>query len=77
MKFSVKGFFSKCDEIRRKLRIWSYLLKNSLMENFIFCSMVGIIWKIFKGAGKTYTRAKTVVHCCFSLKKISLMQSSK
>ena len=36
MKFSIKDFFSKCDEIRRKLRIWSYLLKKSLMGNFIF-----------------------------------------
>ena len=37
MKFSIKDFFSKCDQIRRKLRIWSHLLKKSLMENFIFC----------------------------------------
>ena len=36
MKFFIKGFFSKCDQIRRKLRIWSHLLKKSLMENFIF-----------------------------------------
>ena len=35
MKFSVKDFFSKCDQIRRKLRIWSHLLKKSLLENFI------------------------------------------
>ena len=35
-KFSIKDFFSKCDQIRRKLRIWSRLLKKSLMENFIF-----------------------------------------
>ena len=41
MKFSIKDFFSKCDQIRRKLRIWSHLLKKSLMENFIFCA-VGI-----------------------------------
>ena len=34
MKFSIKDFFSKCDQIRRKLRIWSHLLKKSLMENF-------------------------------------------
>ena len=34
MKFSIKDFFSKCDQIRRKLR--SHLLKKSLMENFIF-----------------------------------------
>ena len=31
-----KDFFSKRDQIRRKLRIWSHLLKKSLMENFIF-----------------------------------------
>ena len=36
MKFSIKDLFSKCDQIRRKLRIWSHLLKKSLMENFIF-----------------------------------------
>ena len=28
-------FFSKCDEIRISLRIWSYLLNKSLVENFI------------------------------------------
>ena len=36
MKFSIRDFFSKCDQIRRRLRIWSHLLKKSLMENFIF-----------------------------------------
>ena len=36
---SIKDFFSRCDQIRRFLRIWYYLLKKSLMENFIFlCS---------------------------------------
>ena len=38
MKFSIKDFYSKCDQILSFLRIWSYLLKKSLMENFIFCS---------------------------------------
>ena len=39
-KFFFKDFFSKCDQIRRKLRIWSHLLKKSLMETFIFlCSV--------------------------------------
>ena len=37
LNISIKDFFSKCDQIRRKLRIWSHLLKKSLMENFIFC----------------------------------------
>ena len=34
MKFSIKDFFSKCDQIRRKLRIWSHLLKKSLKTSF-------------------------------------------
>ena len=36
MKFSIKDFFSKCEQIRRKLRIWPHLPKKFLMENFIF-----------------------------------------
>ena len=39
MKFSAKDFFSKCDQIRRNMRIWSHLLKKSLMENLIFCAV--------------------------------------
>ena len=42
MKFSIKDFFfSKCEQIRRKLRIRSHLImKKSLMENFIFCAVM-------------------------------------
>ena len=39
MKFSIKDFFSKCDQICSFLRIWSHLMKKSLMENFIFCAV--------------------------------------
>ena len=39
MKFSIKDFSSKCDQIRSALRIWSYLLEKSLMENFVFCAV--------------------------------------
>ena len=39
MKFSIKDFFSKCVQIRSFLRIWSHLLKKSLIENFIFCAV--------------------------------------
>ena len=42
MRFSIKDFFSKCDRICRKLRIWSHLLETSLMENFIFWTVVGL-----------------------------------
>ena len=38
-KFSITDFFSKCDQIRRKLRIWAHFLKKSLIENFIFCAV--------------------------------------
>ena len=40
MKFSIKDFFSNFDQIRSKLRIWSYLLNKYLMENFIFCTVL-------------------------------------
>ena len=39
IKFSIKDFFSKCDQICSLLLIWSHLLKKSLMENFIFCAV--------------------------------------
>ena len=39
MKFSIKDFFSKYDQIRSFLRIWSHLLKKSLIENFFFCAV--------------------------------------
>ena len=39
MKFSMKNFFSKCEQIRRKLRMWSHLLKKFLMQNFIICAV--------------------------------------
>ena len=44
MKFSIKGFFSEGDQFRRKLLIWSHLLKKSVMENFIFCAVLN--WKV-------------------------------
>ena len=45
MKFFIMDFFSKCEQIRRKLRIGSHPLKKSSMgkssmENFIFCAVL-------------------------------------
>ena len=37
MKFSIRNFFCKCNQICRFQRIWSHLLKKSFTENFIFC----------------------------------------
>ena len=39
MKFSIKDFVSKCDQICREMCIWSNLLEKSLIENFIFCAV--------------------------------------
>ena len=40
MKFSIKDFFSKCYQMRNFLRIWSHLLKKSLIEILIFCELI-------------------------------------
>ena len=40
MKFFIKDFSSKCEQIRSFLRIWSHLLETSLMKNFIFLCIV-------------------------------------
>ena len=45
----MKDFFSKCDQIRRNLPIWSHLLKKTLMENFIFCPVLIQVIKSNKG----------------------------
>ena len=51
MKFSIKDFFSKCDQIRRKLRIWSHLLKKFLIENFTFCAVRNNLMQFFNLVG--------------------------
>ena len=38
MKFSIKDFFSKCDQIHSFLRIWSHLPKKPLMKSL--CSLI-------------------------------------
>ena len=42
MKFAIKNFVSKCNQIRNFLRIWSHLLKKYLVENFILCVLIYI-----------------------------------
>ena len=45
IKYSIKDFLSKCDQIHRKLRIWSNLLEKSIMENFYFVQWQLSMWK--------------------------------
>ena len=51
MNFSIQDFFSKCDQIRRKLWIWSHLLKKSLTENFILLKFF-VEYTIVKNSAK-------------------------
>ena len=32
IKFSIIDLFSKCDQIRRKMQIWSHLLKKEILN---------------------------------------------
>ena len=45
INFFVKNWFSKCEHIRIKLRIYSHLLNKSFTEKFIFCvvNIIGFI----------------------------------
>ena len=72
MKFSVKGFFSKYDQIRSFLRIWSHLLKKSLLENFNFqCSQSTSCLKSNKAHGYDKINIRVLEICgdtiCLSL----------
>ena len=71
IKFSIKDFFSKCDQIRSFLRIWSHLLKKSFMKNFIFCAVLTTIQGSFPGAILTFS-----IMYKFSFKVSSLIFAS-
>ena len=45
IKLSIKDFFSKCDQIRSFLRIWSHLLKKYLKENCLFLCSADCFWR--------------------------------
>ena len=44
VKFFIKDFCNKCDQIRSFLQIGSHLLKKSLMENFISFTCSESLW---------------------------------
>ena len=66
MNFSIKGLFSKCDQILSSLRIWPHLLKKSLMENFIFCAVI-VIQRLLEIKENKFS-LKGFFNCCNSLK---------
>ena len=46
MKLFIKDFFSKCDQIQRKLQIWLHLLKKPLKKHLIFCAVARKDWNL-------------------------------
>ena len=80
MKFSIKNFFCIADQIPRKLQIWSYLLKKSLMESFIFCTvnkndLLKKKFKINMWAVKFFEKQRflsTQPQCCLTFSWIEL-----
>ena len=78
MKFSIKNFFSKRDQIRSFLWIWSHLLKKSLMENFISYAVLLTVYrqkKMFLGFLKSlslYKKIKTKERKKENMQKIKI-----
>ena len=71
-EFSIKDLFSECDQIRRKLRIWSHLLQKSLMKNFISCAVLKCwCWRIYVFE----CRAKTPYQIFFRFSTVSWAHS--
>ena len=73
MKFSSKDIFSKCYQIRRKLRIWSHLLKKFLIENLISCA---VLMSRNSGLLKTFflllLSSSSKIHICRRQKSVLL-----
>ena len=68
IKFSFTDLFSKCDQIRRKLQIWSHLLKKYVMENFIFC--------VVKTFNKYFCFSRWVLELSWNNHDLSTLQAS-
>ena len=58
MRFTIKDFFSKCGQIRSFLRIWSHLLKTSLVENFLFWALLLYLEEQINVLSKPYIHKK-------------------
>ena len=50
MKFTIEDFFSKCDRICSKLRIWLHLLKKSL--HLMYIQFTSCVYWVFQSKNK-------------------------
>ena len=62
LKFLIKEFFSTCDQIHRKLRIWLHLLRTSLMKTFIFCVVAYLSRICEKKEKSSFDHSKDLFH---------------
>ena len=77
MKFSITDFFSKCDWIRSFLRIWSHILKKSVMENFNFlCSGNKLMAEIRNSPPAPKLVEITLWHVCSPVNLLHLLRTS-
>ena len=77
MNFSIKDFFSKCDQISRNLQNWSHLLKKPLIdeENFIFCAVSGPnLRDTRKNKGTFNCQKKVNLYKAATLEHVQLLQ---
>ena len=70
MKFSIKHFFSKCDQIRSFLRIWSRLLKKSLSGKLHFLYSVKYSNHIDIGRKLFGNLSSTISDILFSMQEV-------
>ena len=75
MKFSIKNFFGKCEQIRSFVWTWSHLLKKSLIENFIFCAVKNSPWRSKFSSFPLLVLNSPNTSCHFSNKKLVFLQS--
>ena len=70
MKFSIKHFFSKCDQIRSFLRIWSRLLKKPLSGKLHFLYSVKYSNHIDIGRKLFGNLSSTISDILFSMQEV-------
>ena len=71
MKFPIQDFCSKCNQICSFPRIWTHLLKKSLMENLIFCAVLS------SSVGRIYDRLCNFLTSFYKLKVIYFIVNNK
>ena len=81
IKFYIKDFFSKCDQICSLLRIWSHLLKKFLTENLIVCAVKGYTFEVdvkyLKKLYKLHSDLKFLLEIMNFMKKLDCNLYSK